>query len=274
MSTATAGIPLALRIAPPVVLGGRRAARLVERNLLSYRRMWPMFASGMFEPIFYLFSLGTGLGQLVGRLPGPGGRLLDYPAFVAPGLLAASAMNGAIIDATFGLFFKLKYAKTYEAVLATPLGVDDVAFGEVSWALMRGGIYSGVFVVVMAVHGSISSPWGLLVWPSCLLVAMAFAAAGMAATTWMRSWQDFDFVALTLVPLFLFSATFYPLSTYPRGLQVVVWCTPLFHGVDLIRHLCVGVIDWSLPVHLAYLAGMAALGVAVVRRRLATLLVK
>src|SRR2546426_624854 len=125
-----ANIPMAMRIAPPVVLGGRRAAHLVERNMLSYRRMWPALVSGVLEPIFYLFSLGIGLGHLIGTVPGPGGRPVTYAAFVAPGLLAAAAMNGSIIDATFGLFFKLKYAKTYGAVLATPLGIDDVAFGE------------------------------------------------------------------------------------------------------------------------------------------------
>src|SRR5207253_7234191 len=100
-------IPRAMRVAPPAVLGGRRAARLVERNIVSYRRMWGALASGVFEPIFYLYSLGIGLGALVGTVQGPGGHAIKYALFVAPGLLAASAMNGAILDATFGLFFKI-----------------------------------------------------------------------------------------------------------------------------------------------------------------------
>jgi lipooligosaccharide transport system permease protein len=103
--TAAYTVPYAMRIAPPVVLGGRRAARLVERNMLSYRRMWPAFVTGAIEPMLFLFSLSVGLGGLIGRVPGPGGKTVDYAAFVAPGLLAAAAMNGAIIDATFGLFF-------------------------------------------------------------------------------------------------------------------------------------------------------------------------
>ncbi len=267
-------LALAARLAPPVVIGGRRAARLVERNILSYRRMWPAFVSGMFEPVFFLFSLGIGLGALVGDVQGPGGIALEYADFVAPGMLAAAAMNGAVIDSTFGLFFKLKYAKTYDAVLATPLTVDDVAYGELSWSLLRGGVYSFTFVVVMAVTGAITSPWGLLVWPASLLVAFAFAAAAMAATTFMRGWQDFDYVQLLILPLFLFSATFYPLSTYPPLLQAVVWCTPLFHGVELLRALSVGVVTPVLALHAGVLLAVAAIGVAVVRRRLELLLLK
>lgn len=252
---------------------GRRAGRLVERNAMSYRRMWPAFVSGLFEPAFYLFSLGIGLGPLVGRLPGPGGRLLEYAAFVAPGLLAAAAMNGAMIDATFGLFFKLKYAKTYDAILSTPMEIEDVALGEVAWSLLRGGIYSGLFILVMAVQGAVSSWWGLLLLPACLLIAFAFAAAGMACATFMRGWQDFDYVQLVLLPLFLFSTTFFPLSTYPAALRVVVWATPLFHGVELTRQLAVGAPSSVTLVHVAVLAALAAIGLVVVRRRLRSLLI-
>ena len=272
MSTTTDHLRLASRLTPQRALGSR-AARLVERNILSYRRMWPAFASAIFEPVFFLFSLGVGLGPLVGRLPGPGGQLLEYPEFVAPGLLAAAAMNGAIIDATFGLFFKLKYAKTYEAVLATPLEIEDVATGEVAWSLLRGGIYSSVFIAVMVARGSIDSWWGLLVLPACLLIAFAFSAAGMAAATFMRGWQDFDYVQLVILPLFLFSTTFYPLSTYPAALRVAVWCTPLFHGVELSRQLCVGVVGWTTLVHVGVLAVLSIGGLAVVKRRLRILLI-
>jgi lipooligosaccharide transport system permease protein len=262
-----------MRVAPPTVLGGRRAAKLVERNIVSYRRMWPMLVSGGFEPIFYLYSLGIGLGALVGTVPGPNGEPLSYAHFVAPGLLAASAMNGAILDATFGLFFKLKYAKTYEAIMATPLGVHDIAFGELSWSLMRSALYSGVFIIVMLLGGFITSWWGLLALPAAVLIAAAFSAAGMACTTWMRTWQDFDFVQLAILPQFLFSATFYPLSTYPKGLQIVVWLTPLFHGVNMMRQLVTGAVNWEIIVDCLYLAGIAWVGLRVVRRRLGLLLI-
>lgn len=269
-------IPLALRLAPPVVFGGRRAARLVERHLLSYRRMWPVLVSGIFEPVFFLFSIGIGLSELVGDLPGPDGRPLTYAAFVAPGLLAAAAMNGAILDATFGLFFRLKYNKTFESVLNTPLSVDDVAWGQLSWSLMRGGFYSAIFLAVMGIGGYASSWWAVLALPACVLIGAAFAAVGMALTTYMRTWQDFEFVNLAIVPLFLFSTTFYPLSTYPGPLRVVLWCTPLFHGVDLVRRLTTGagVLGWQSAVHVAYLAAMLWAGIAAARRRLAFLLLK
>src|SRR3954470_18009647 len=271
--SASLEVPLAMRIAPPAVLGGRRPARLVERNILSYRRMWPALASGVFEPIFYLYSMGIGLGGLVGTVDGPHGEPIRYALFVAPGLLAASAMNGAILDATFGLFFKLKYAKTYDAVMATPLGIHDIAFGELSWGLLRSALYSSVFLVVMLIGGFINSWWALLALPAALLIAAAFSGAGMACTTFMRTWQDFDFVQLGILPQFLFSATFFPLSTYPQALQVIVWITPLFHGVDMMRQLCTGQVGWNIIIHCLYLAGIAFVGLRVVRRRLGLLLI-
>src|SRR5579875_283098 len=257
--------------APP---GGRRAGRLVERNLLVYRRTWIVIASGFFEPLFYLLSIGVGIGKLVGTVTGPGGQVISYTAFVAPALLASSAMNGAIYDATFNIFHKLKFAKIYDAVLATPVGVTDVALGEISWALIRGTIYSAVFLLVMAVLGLVGSVWALLVLPVAVLIGFAFAAVGMAATSYMRSWQDFDFVQLAVLPLFLFSATFYPLTTYPPALQVIVQLTPLYHGVALVRALDTGAVGPGALVHVLYLAVMGVAGLAVTSRRLGHLLLR
>ncbi len=118
---------LIARVTPPVLFGGRRAGLLIERNLMVYRRGWLVIVSGFFEPLFYLLSIGLGIGALVGAVPLGDGRVIPYTAFVAPALLASSAMNGAIYDSTFNVFFKLKYAKTYDAILATPVGVGDVA---------------------------------------------------------------------------------------------------------------------------------------------------
>ena len=167
----------ALRITPGAVFGSRRFRYIFERNVMVYRRGWILLVSGFFEPFFYLLSIGVGLNALVGPLD-INGVVVPYTAFVAPGLLASSAMNGAMFDSTFNIFFKLKIAKTYEAVLSTPLGVGDVALGELSWALLRAGLYSGAFLVVMAALGYVFSPWVILCWPGALLISYAFARRG------------------------------------------------------------------------------------------------
>ncbi|HEY7591387.1 MAG TPA: ABC transporter permease [Candidatus Limnocylindrales bacterium] len=265
---------LLARIAPLPLVSSRRAARLVERNVMSYRRQWIVLFSGFFEPVFYLLAIGYGLGSLVPGVTGPDGTQISYGLFVAPALLASSAMNGAIYDSTFNVFFKLRYAKTYDAVLATPLGVGDVALGEVTWALIRGTLYAIGFVVVMVAFGLAASPWTILALPAAMLIGFGFAAVGMAATTFMRQWTDFDYIIMVTLPLFLFSATFYPIEAYPEGLRAIVAATPLYHGVALLRALTTGAVDAGLLVHVAYLLVMGLIGLAIVSRRLDKLLLK
>ncbi len=233
--------------------------------------MWLVFATGFAEPILFLASIGIGVGKLVGTVPGPNGPLA-YRDFVAPGLLAVTAMNGAILDTTYNFFVKFKYMHTYDAMLATPLGPSDVARGEVIWALLRGAIYGAVFLVTMVAFGVVSSWWGLLAVPVSVLVGWAFAGAGLGATTYMRSFLDFDFIALATIPMFLFSGTFFPLERYDGGLQLVVKCTPLYQGVVLERAVIVGDVHWSLLTHALYLATMGFIGVKVAASRLARLL--
>lgn len=264
---------LLLRMLPAGMYAGR-ARVMVERSLLVYRRSWLIFVSGFCEPLFYLLALGVGFGRLAGDMIGPSGEPISYTAFVAPALLAASAMNGAVYDATFNVFFKLKYAKLYDAILATPLGPADVAIGEISWALIRGGLYATGFQVVMIGMGLVSSPWALLIVPAALFLAFGFAAVGMAATTFMRSWQDFDLVQLAIMPMFLFATTFFPLSVYPPGIQVAVQCLPLYHAIEVMRALSTGFVDASILGHLAYFLVMAVLGVVVTARRLGRLLLR
>ena len=251
-----------------------RSRVLLLRSATASRRTWPAILSGFAEPVFYLLAMGTGLGALVGTLPGPDGRELSYAEFIAPGLLAASAMNGAVFDSTFNVFFKLRDSKLYDAMLATPLGPLDIALGEIGWALLRGGLYATGFLTVMAVAGLITSPWALLALPVALLIAFAFAAVGMAATSFMRSWQDFDLVTLAVLPMFLFGTTFYPLSVYPRALQIVVECLPLYHGVELMRGLTTGAVHSGMLGHLAYFVVMALGGVLFAARRLHALLLR
>ncbi|HEU4571926.1 MAG TPA: ABC transporter permease [Candidatus Limnocylindrales bacterium] len=266
---------LATRVLPPL-RGSRRsrAERLIERNVMVYRRTWLVLVSGFFEPLFYLLGIGFGLGALIGSVPGPNGEQIPYGVFVAPGLLATSAMNGAIYESTFNVFFKLRYAKTYDAILSTPLGIRDVAAGEVGWSLIRGGLYAVGFLVVILVLGLARSPLAILCVPGALLIGFAFASVGMAATTWIRSWQDFDFIVVVTLPLFLFSATFYPITAYPEPIRTLVTLSPLYQGVSLLRQLTTGAIDPSIVVNVVYLTVLGMVGIVVVARRLDRLLLK
>lgn len=246
---------------------------MIERSLMVARHSWLIVFTGFFEPVFYLLGIGYGVGSLVGTVHGGGGSL-SYAQFVAPALMASSAMNGGIFESTFNLFYKLKYAKLYDVVLATPLGVGDVALGEIGYAVLRGTLYGSGFLLLMTVLRVVESPWAVLAAPASVLIVFAFASAGTAATTFVRTWGDFDLVQLVLVPLFLFSATFYPLSAYPHGLQLLVELTPLYHGVHLIRALCTGEVSATCLLDAAYLVVMGLIGLAIAERRLATLLLR
>jgi lipooligosaccharide transport system permease protein len=223
--------------------------------------------------VFYLFSIGVGVGQLVSGFEF-NGEVIPYADFVAPGMLAASAMNGSVLDATYNFFFKLKYNKLFDQMLATPLTTMDIARGELSWSLLRGGIYSAGFLLVMLAMGLVSSWWAVLVVPAALLIGLAFGGVCMALTTFMRSWQDFEFVQLAIMPMFLFSATFYPVETYPGAIRWLVEITPLYQGVVLERAFSTGNVDWFLLLHALYLAAMGTFGMYVASRRLGKLLLK
>jgi lipooligosaccharide transport system permease protein len=247
------------------------AGHLVVRNYLAYRRAWGYFVSGFFEPVLYLFSIGIGVGQLVTGFSFHG-QEISYAAFVAPGMLAASAMNGAVMDATYNVFFKLKFEHFYDHVLATPMTTQDVARGEIAWAVLRGGIYSGVFLLVMVSMGLVGSWWALLVVPAALLIGFCFSGIGLALTTWMRSWQDFEFIQLAIMPMFLFSATFFPVTAYPEAIRWFVEITPLYRGVLLVRELSTGALSWGTLVSVVYLATLGLIGLRIASRRLGRLL--
>lgn len=248
------------------------ALRLVERNIVAWKGIWLVFLSVLLEPILFLLSIGVGVGELVGDVEGPGGQPVPYRAFVATGLLAAAAMFGPVFDATFNFFVKLKYFQLYDGVLATPMRPGDVIVGEVLWSLLRACIYSGAFLATMAVLGLVESWWALLALPVAILIGYAFAGAGLGATTFMRSFIDFDFVNLAILPMFLLSATFFPLSQYPEGVQWLVRLTPLYQGVVLERALVFGELSWSLLLNAAYLVVMGTVGLAVGGKRLRQLL--
>jgi lipooligosaccharide transport system permease protein len=241
--------------------------RVVERNVLAYRRQWYLFASGFAEPFLYLLSIGIGVGHLVGEIDG-----VSYRAFVAPGMMAAATMNGAVFDTTFGFFHKLRYEHTYDAMLATPLVPRDVTIGEVTWALLRGAAYASAFLVAMLAFGLVHSWWAVLAVPAAVLIGFAFAGAGAAVTSYLRSWYDFDLINLALMPMFLFSGTFFPLERYPDWMATVVRSTPLYQGVALERALLLHRPDLTSLGHALYLAAVGAIGLAIATRRLARLL--
>ena len=154
-------------------------------------------------------------------------------------------MNGAVYDSTMNVFFKLRHARLYDTVLSTPMVPADVALGEIGWAVIRGFIYSVAFLATMWALGMTGSPWVVLALPICVLIGFAFASVGMALTTFMRSWADFEYVPAVTLPLFLFSATFFPLSSYGSWAWVVQ-LSPLYHGVALVRAANLGQFEWSV----------------------------
>lgn len=250
---------------------GEASLLLLGRNILVYRRSWLLFITGFLEPVFYLFSIGIGVGAMVIGFEF-NGRPIEYRDFVAPGMIAASAMNGALMDATFNFFFKLKYNKLFEQMLATPLRTVDVALGELLWTQARGGIYATAFLLIMLAMDLVHSWWAILVVPAALLIGFAFGAVGMALTSWMRSWQDFEYITLAMMPMFLFSATFFPVTAYPGWLRWIIELTPLYRGVVLCRELTLGAVTWASLASVVYLLVFGAVGLVVVRRRLERLL--
>ena len=252
-----------------VALYRARPWRVVERNTIVARRRWYVYVVGGAEPFLFLFSVGVGVGALIDSVAGPTGEPIAYREFVAPAMLAGAAMNTAVFTSTIDFFVRFRYLQTYDAMLATPLTPRDVVRGELTWTLLRIAFYGTAFVVTMLAMGLVSSPGVVLAVPATVLVGLAFACIGMAASTWLRSWLDFDLVMVATVPLFLFSATFFPLDRYPDWLQAVARVSPLYHGTDLLRRLVLGGLGWGQVVSVVYLAVLAAGGLAVAERRVA-----
>lgn len=245
---------------------------VVQRGLLAARSSsWVVVLSGFFEPVFYLASMGIGMGALIGDIPVPGGGTVSYAAFIAPALLAVSAMNGAIYDSTWNVFFKLNYGKLYEGMLSTSLGPLDVALGEIIYALLRGLVYATGFMIIMQLFGLNLAPTAILAIPAVLLIAFGFASLGMAVTSYMKTFQHMDWIQFVLLPMFLFSATFYPITVYPDAVQGIVMAFPLWHGVELIRGLTTGILDVGMLWHVLYYVVMIAVGLVFTTKRLRAL---
>jgi lipooligosaccharide transport system permease protein len=254
----------------------KRATAVAGRNVAAARHFgyWWVLFSGFFEPVLYLLSIGIGVGALVKGFTLADGRHVSYASFVAPAMLAASAMNGALAETTMNFFGKMKFMRLYDAVLATPVQPFEVALGELMWALVRGSIYSVAFLGLMVAMGLTSIGWALVAFLATVIVGFAFGGMGMAIATYVRSWQDFDYITVVQFGLFLFSGTFAPADSYPLVMKIVVELTPLYHGVELVRGLTTGVLGWGLLAHIAYLLGFAAIGLVIASRRMIKMLYK
>lgn len=256
-------------------LYGGNARSVVERGLRVMRsQTWLVLLSGFFEPVFYLLAMGLGIGALVGPVAGADGQPVEYAVFIAPALLATSAMNGAFYDSTWNVFFKLRFARLYEGMLQTSLGPMDVAIGEIVLALLRGLVYAIGFLGVMLALGLVTSPWAALMIPVALLIATGFASLGMAVTSYLTSFQQMEVVGFALLPMFLFSSTLYPIEVFPTAIQWVIVALPLWHGIELMRDLSVGYLTVASLGHTLYFVVMSVGGVWFTTRRLRALFLR
>ncbi|MBY8875877.1 ABC transporter permease [Micromonospora sp. PLK6-60] len=266
-------LALALPRLLDVPAASRRSMSVVERNVATLRpAYWLLLLSGFVEPLLYLFSIGVGVGALVGDLTLPGGTVVSYAAFVAPAMLASSAMTGALAETTFNFFGKMKYLKLYDGMIATPVRPFEIALGELAWAMVRGSAYSAAFLVVMVAMGLTTAGRAVVALPAAVLVGFAFGALGMTIATLMRSWQDFDLLGSAQFTLFLFSGTFVPAEAYPAVLRWVVELTPLYRSVHLIRGITLGEGGWFWLLDVLYLMVVLGVGLAVAGRRMQRML--
>mgnify|MGYP003344114519 FL=1 len=252
-----------------------RSRVVLERSWIQFKSSaWLVVLSGFIEPLLNLVVFGFGVGQFIGEVKLENGIAVSYASYVVPGLLASAAMMGAVMDATWNVFFKIHESRLYHAMLATSLGPMDVALGEISWALLRGALYSTAFMAVVTPLGLIKSWWGILAIPAGALVGFGFAAIGMACTSYMTSFQHMGLINIVLLPITLFSGSFFPLSLLPGWLEVIIRWTPLTQGIDLMRMLTLGTVDSSIFIHLIYFALFIAGGLFFTTRRLNALFMK
>ncbi len=246
----------------------------MERAYIAFKSStWMIVISGFVEPVLFLLSFGYGLKDLVGDIT-VAGQPIGYVAFIAPALLATSAMNGAIYDSTMNVFFKLNHDRIYHGMLSTSLGPMDVALGEIGWALLRGFSYAVGFMALVTPLGLIPSAWGILAIPAAVLIAFGFASFGMAVTSYMKSFQQLEVINIVLLPMFLFSGSFYPLDVFPEWLQTLIRLFPLAHAIDLVRGLTLGNISWALLGHAMYFVVMIVVGLFFTTKRLNALFMR
>ena len=250
------------------------ALRSFEYWAYSYRRVWRgSVATSIVGPILYLTALGVGLGKLVNRGPGVGVPYLD---FVAPGILAATAMQLATFESSYPVMAAIRWTRQFHAMLATPLRSRDLLIGHQLYVAARLAAVSAIYLVVLAGFGALHSPYAILAWPAAVLVGLAHSAPVSSFSAWLQREEGFNGVfRFVVMPMFLFSGTFFPVTRLPHGAREIAYATPLWNGVDLMRHLTLGTASlWPSLAHVAYLllwvAGGLTLAARTYRRRLVT----
>jgi lipooligosaccharide transport system permease protein len=250
----------------------RGAVHMWQRDVTLYRRSWRLnVLPNFFEPVLYLVGIGLGLGLYVGdQING-----VDYIDYITPGLIAAAAMNGSVFEVTFNVFVKLRFQKLYDAIITTPLEPEDVAAGEIAWGVTRSLIYGTAFLIVTALLGYLNSRWAVLAPVGVLLVGLAFALIGIIFTALVPLIDLFSyFFTLFVTPLFLFSGIFFPYENLPAVVRPIAWCTPLHHGVEFLRALCLTGDLGSAGGHGLWLVVFCAIllppAINLLRRRLVT----
>jgi lipooligosaccharide transport system permease protein len=252
-----------------------RTRAVIERSIIAFKSStWIVVLTGFIEPVLFLFAFGYGIGELIGTVAPNQGSEITYAMYIAPGLLATSAMNGAIYDSTWNVFFKIKHGRLYQSMLATSLGTLDVALGEIIWALVRGLIYSLGFMAIVTPLGLVTSWWAVAAIPAAVIIAFAFSAVGMAITSYMKTYQQMDLINVALLPMFLFSGSFYPITVFPEWIQRVIQALPLWHAIELVRGLMLGNISLTLLTHVLYFMVMIVVGTTVTTKRLTALFMK
>jgi lipooligosaccharide transport system permease protein len=243
-----------------------RALAVTEWHARSYRRVWrATITTAFLNPVFFLLSVGVLLGKLVDEGQGDLGGL-SYVEFVAPGLVAATAMQMGANDAMYPVMAGIRWLRTYHAVLATPVRIAELVLGTMGWAALRMLVAATIFTSVAAAGGAIESPLAVLVPFAALLCGLAFNAPITAFTSspFLEEGDDGWFPALNrfvLIPMFLFAGVFFPVSQVPDWLEPVAWATPLWHGVTLCRDLAIGEVDaLHTLLHVAYLSAFAVVG--------------
>ncbi len=251
----------------------RRFLRVWQRNFSVYRRTWKIsFLPPLLEPLLYLLAFGMGLSALVGELTFRG-QAVSYVAFIAPALLAVTIMYNAFFETSYASFVRMYYQKTFDAMLATPLTLEEIITGEIAWAATKSVIAAALMLIVISLFGLVSYPGGLLLILLALVGGIAFGAIGMVFTSLVPNIETFNIpIFLFITPMFLFSGTFFPLDQLPGWARLLAQLLPLTHLVALTRALTMGYLDWALLGNLAYLLVfcliMFPLAVARMRQRL------